>query len=142
MRRLTLVFVLAFFLSLVLFGCSDDSGTNSNDSDNLTGTWKLIEFSYTSKANPSQKVDWVAEGMSLTMTIESNGNFSASGSYMGFPYSYSGHMNESDAGIDDGDDDTIITRSGNTLTITDENESYDFGNGDEPAILKQVYQKQ
>jgi hypothetical protein len=142
MRRSMLIFVLSWFAFLIVSGCSDDSGTNSNDLGNLTGTWKLVEFSYTSKANPSQKVDWVDQGMNLTMTIENNGNFSVSGNYQGFTYSYSGHFDEGNDTIDDGDANTTITMSGDLLTITDENESYDFGNGDEPAILKQVYQKQ
>jgi len=140
--RQAYLLILSTFLLFAFIGCSDDSGSNSTSASGLVGTWDMAKFEYKSKANPSLTEDLVQSGMNLSLTIKSNGDYTGSGNYLGFPYSFSGNMNEDGDSIDDGDPNTTITRSGNTLTIVDNDDSWDFGNGDEPATSTQVFEKQ
>lgn len=128
-------------ICLLMSSCSDDSGSNSSSS-NLAGKWDLTKFEYQSKANPALVYDLIQNGMTLTMTIQDNGAYVGSGSYLGYPYTFNGNMNEEDGEIDDGDASTEISLSGNLLTIVDQDGAWDFGNGSEPATITQIYQRQ
>ncbi len=140
MKHLKITALSILMVCFSIISCSDS--TSPDSASDLAGTWNLTQYVYQSKNNSGLQADLTQQGMQLTMTIEKNGDYTISGSYLGYPFSTSGNMNEGDDGIDDGDDDTTITRDGNTLTIVSENESWDFGNGNEAATLTQVYKKQ
>lgn len=140
MKRLTTVLFLAIMFAF-LASCSSDSGTDPDASD-LEGTWNLTEYKYISQGTSGEFDAKAAQNISLTMTVNSNGSFSVSGSFSGIPFSFSGNFNDDGTDIDDGDPNTSITLSGDTLTIEDTSETWDFGNGDEPATLRQVYVRQ
>jgi len=135
-------FLFIFIIFAFLLACSDKKNSTEPSTSDLEGTWDLIKYEYQSNANPDLTFDMVEEGMDVEMTVESDGDFSMSGSYLGFPFSFSGQMNESDSGIEDNDPNSIITLDGKRLTIVLEDEEWDFGDGDEPATLTQVFQKQ
>lgn len=134
---LFLIIIFAF-----LMACSDKKDSNGPSASDLQGKWKLTKYEYQSKANSNLKHDIIGQGIDLEMTVDSDGDFTMSGTYLGFPFSYSGQMDESDSGIEVDDPNTTVTLSGKNLTIVSDDEEWDFGNGDEPAILTQVFEKQ
>lgn len=153
MKRMFSSFI-AIMLFVFLAGCSSDS-TDPSDISNLEGTWHLSSMTFINNANSSQTVDALnIQGTTtdMVMTIESNGNYTITvtittnltGTPQTFTSTQTGNFNEEGGGIEDNDPSTTVTLSGNTLTIEDNDETYDFDNDgtDESATLRTVFQRQ
>jgi hypothetical protein len=54
--------------------CGGDDGSGPSESE-LAGTWRATKYELVSVANPSLKVDMVALGGTVTMTLSSSGAF-------------------------------------------------------------------
>ena len=124
-------------------GCGDDfvSGTDSTPeevADALAGTWNATSFVFTNDANSSETFDLLAGAGSFVITFTANGQFSGISTLAGFTETLSGTYVVQGANLivtDTGSDDpeTIaFTLSGNTLTLTQDDE-YDF-NGDDVDV--------
>lgn len=137
--------------AVLLAGCGDSNapgggGVTIND---LVGTWQITKWEYTSTANTSMKVDLKAMGASATLTVQSSGAYTITGTFAGFPFSSSGTyavqgnnivVNEADG---DGPQTVPFTLNGNTWTITGLSGDWDFDDDgtDDPATLLIVFTK-
>ena len=60
----------------LLVGCGGDSGSPTGPSaSTLAGTWKATKAEFVSTTNASQRVDIVAAGTSLTLTLDNGGSY-------------------------------------------------------------------
>lgn len=73
-RRLGLPFFLIFLI--IPTGCSDD-GTGPGELKPLVGVWDALELVMTSQTNPDISVDLIEEGAAFTLSILSNGQYTA-----------------------------------------------------------------
>jgi len=129
--------------------CGDSTGVTVSD---ITGTWSASSAVFTNLANSSEQFDLIADGGgTITATFSADGSYSISITVPPDPA-------ELDVGTVDVRGDTltlaesgqgsptdfIASVSGNTLTLTTDEEEYDFDdNGtDDPARLRVVFQKQ
>ena len=78
---------------LLLIGFSSACGEGDNPVNSepaisdLAGTWNAVKDEFTNKANTSQKVDQISEGLAgLTLRIQSNGSFELAVSLFGTPF--------------------------------------------------------
>ncbi len=85
----------------VLVGCSDD-GTGPRNLEPLVGTWRARVLLMTNTANPQSQVDLVQEGGQFTLSILSDGTYSATLSGYGSASTEAG----------------TISASGNQVTLT------------------------
>ena len=122
----------AMLISLV--GCSDSTGLTADD---LEGTWNATSMVFTNNANSAESVDVVPMGASFTMTVAAGGSVSTVfDDGQGGTSSDSGTLSSDGSSITIGGDTFQAVRSGDQLTATNANESYDFGSGsDEAATL-------
>jgi hypothetical protein len=147
--RLILVAVLLLGFS---FACGGDDNPMSSGSamSDLAGTWNAVKQEFTNKANTSQKIDQVADGIAgITLNIQSSGSIELVASLFGTPFiSLDGtarvegkKLIVSFDGL--GEVEYEYTLAANRLTTTDNNATYDFdGDGsEEPAIEVTVYEK-
>jgi len=70
-RTAGLLLIGAFVL---VAGCGSSSPTGPSGAS-LTGTWKAIKAEFVNASNSGQRVDIVAGGTSLTLTLESSGSY-------------------------------------------------------------------
>ncbi len=129
--------------------CGDSTGVTVSD---ITGTWNASSVVFTNLANPSQKSDLIADADgTLTITFSANGDFSIT-------LTVPPDQPETDVGTVEVRGDTltlaesgqgsptdfIASLSGNTLTLTTDDEEFDFDDDgtDEPASLRVVLQRQ
>lgn len=145
--------LLALLVMTTLAACNEATsieGTNGI-TPALVGTWNATSVEFTNVANPSEKVDLIAEGGSVRLVIQASGSYTLT---LGFP----GEPDETEQGAveiegnrftlagSNPDDDNVFnyTLVNNTLTLTANDESFDFDdNGDdEPASLRVVLVKQ
>ena len=147
MRRLFLSLITVVLVAF-LASCSSDS-TDPTDISNLEGTWNLTEFSIINQADPSQVVNGLNQNgttTSMSMTINSNGSYTITTTTtfngQSFTNTTSGTFTEDENGIDDSDPNTSVTLNGDTLTIEDTSDTWDFGNGQVPATIRIVFQRQ
>lgn len=116
-------------------GCGDSTGISPEE---LEGTWTATSIVFTSKDDPSQRVDIITLGASFTMTVDSDGSVSTT-----FRDGQGGTDSDSGRVLSDGNKLTLAgatftaERSGAELTISDDTEEFDFDNdgSDEPATL-------
>lgn len=151
MRKSLFTLILTLLIGGMLFTNCKDKSTDSNGADDLSSlskTWTATKYEYASKADPDTKVDLIQMGMSIQFTINDDGTYTAVVSYgMAGQETETGTLSVADGMMtfDPEDDESYTvdyTLSGNTLTMTDENESYDF-DGDEqeePAVMTLVFQ--
>ena len=130
-------------LALILMtACSDSTGLESSD---LVGTWTATSMIFTSVEDPVASVDLVAvEGAILTLSLGEDDTYTWVLTIPGVP-----EENEHEAGTyvvtgstvtlsetDTGSPEPFtIVRNGDTLTLTDTNEEFDFTQLKEPAVL-------
>jgi hypothetical protein len=69
-------------LGALAVACGGDDDEPSIDS--VSGTWSIAKFEYVSVANSSVRVDLVAEGMTGTVVLNDNGQYSATTTEPGF----------------------------------------------------------
>lgn len=150
--RLFLVAVLATGL---LSACGGDDNPVSGDGGvdtiaDLAGTWNAVKDEFTNKADTSQKVDAVSEGLGgITLRIQSNGSFEVTISLFGSPFLTldgtarveGNKLTLSYEGL--GEIEYEYTLENDRLTTIYNDATYDFdGDGnDEPATEVTVYVK-
>ena len=57
---------------IVLMACSDATGLSP---ETLDGTWTSVEMTAANAADPSQQIDLIAQGLSLSLEFRANGVF-------------------------------------------------------------------
>jgi hypothetical protein len=125
----------------VALACGEATGITIAD---LVGTWNATKLEFTNKANPAQRVDVVPLGAQLRIVVEPSGRAISTFSFQGLTQvDTSQIVIRGDTLLVDGRR-LLFTLSGNTLTLTDNNESFDFDqNGtEEPATLLAVLLRQ
>lgn len=138
-------------LAVMLMGivaCSESTGVSVDD---LAGTWSATQFLFTNPANAAQTYDMIAAGGSLSLTVQPNGDYSATMTVPGnAPEAFTGTISV------EGDILTLAesghgsptpynaSRSGNTLTLTTDDELFDFDEDgtEELASLRLVLVRQ
>ena len=116
-------------------GCGDSTGIEPAD---LEGTWNATSIVFTNNANSAESVDIVqTDGASFTMTVTASGSVSTLfDDGQGSTDSDSGTLSSDGSSITIGGDTFQAVRSGDQLTLTNANETYDFGSGSAvPATL-------
>jgi len=142
----------AVLLLCFSFACGDgDNPINSDPAfSNLVGTWEAIKDEFTNKADTSQKVDAVSEGLGgITLRIQSNGSFEVTISLFGSPFltlngTASVERNKLILSYDGlGEIEYEYTLENDRLTTIYNDATHDFdGDGnDEPATEVTVYVK-
>lgn len=143
-----------FLLVAVLLQLGCDKSTDPDSASipaALVGTWTATEFIFTSKTAMAQTTgNLISLGVSFTLKIESNGNFTVTTT---FP-TPQGPMSEVSTGTlsvsgnkitvkdEEGTFELTYSVSGNILTITgDEEYDFDGDDVDEPATMRIVLQK-
>ncbi len=133
---------------LVAVGCSDSTGPASPS--DFVGDWLASSYVVTNIANTSQSEDLIGLGMTLSITFTET---SYSGT-AGFP----GEATETFSGTYTIDGNQLILNetgelepdtmtyalSGNTMTLSGDDEEYDFDDDgqDDPATFTMVFQRQ
>lgn len=137
--RTATVLVLSVF---VLTACDDDDTTTSVEVADLAGAWNTTQFEYTDNANPSFSIDVISTlNGSLTIDVNETGSFTGEVEIpnvtpgplpIGGTFSISGDslsvdFNAQTESYDLVDDfDAAFTLSGNVLTLTNNDVTYDF----------------
>jgi len=112
----------------------------------LVGTWDMSESKVISKNDPGTFVDLMEFfEFSVTIVVQPNGDFTVSFTMAGATISTEAgrfaNMEDFEEQMTQGDPDNTVTIEGNTITVTRDNQTYDFGNGDEPALERTVYKR-
>jgi hypothetical protein len=126
----------------VLVACGDSTGITAED---LEGTWEASEIVFTNSANPSETVDLIDIGASLTVTVSASGTVSTVfDNGEGGTDSDSGTLGVDGTTLTIGGDTFEAERSGDVLTLTDATSEFDFDEDgtDEPATLVVVLVRQ
>ena len=130
MRKAVLIILAA--LVILVFGSCKDSSTGPSP-QGLTGTWQATKAEYVSVANPSTKVDIVAQGSTVTLVLDT--------STFTLTITDPGKAPKVTTGTWTSTTDTMtlepsgmsggwtfdMTLSGNTLTLSGANVLFDFG---------------
>ncbi len=127
--------------AVLLLACAEATGVTIAD---LVGTWNATKLEFTNKANPAQKVDVVPLGAQLRIVVEASGRAIATFSFQGQSSVDTSQIAiRGDTLVVDGRR-LLFTLSGNTLTMTDDNESFDFNQdgAEEAATLLAVLLRQ
>ena len=122
-------------MALAVAACSDDStGITVED---LVGTWEATEIVFTSTADPSESVDAVDFGVSLTVTITSDGTVtSVFDDGQGGTDTDSGTLSVDGSTLTIGSDSFEAERSGDVLTLTGAvGFDFDEDGSDDPATV-------
>ena len=130
-------------MALTLMGACTDDGATGVEVDDLAGTWTATAMVFTSAADPLTFVDLVPEGAALTLVLGAEGSYS-------FIYVSPWEPTEDEAGVYEVSGTTLtlsvtgtgspeaweISRNGDTMTLTDSAEVFDFVDGvEEDATL-------
>lgn len=135
--------------AVVQTACGDSTGVQVDD---LVGTWNATVFEFTNIADPSQKVDAIATGGSMSMTVTAGGAISLNITFGGMTESTTGTISVDGSNVTittdgpaDGDPASgTISLSGGTLTINlTSGVEFDFDDDgtDEPATVRIVMQQ-
>jgi hypothetical protein len=155
MIRVKICCLLSFLITIALLtlDCSKNSTEPENGDSNfpaeLVGDWRATQFIMTNKANPTEQADLIQFGISYSLAIQSNGNYTSTLAIPG-----EGSMIESGSSSVQGDQITVdpsnddsytktYAISGNTLTVIDDDSEFDFDDDgiEESANLTIVLQK-
>ena len=146
MKRLTFG-ALAVTLTATL-GCGDATGVSVED---LTGTWVATQFLFTNPANAAETFDAIAAGGSLSLTVQATGDYTATITEPGSAaevvtgtISVEGNVVTIAESGQGSPTPYAATRSGDTLTLTTDDEEFDFDDDgtDELASLRIVLVRQ
>lgn len=144
--------ILAMAVAASTFACGGDGDNGTDPPDGITltdlvGTWDATQVEYQSLDNPLIRFDLVALGGSLTLTVEANGDYTATIQPPGEqPDTETGSVTLEGNLIElvvDGVPESVefdFTLVGNTLTMVTEDEEFDFDGDDidDPARLTLV----
>ena len=124
-----------------ILGCGDSTGLTAED---LEGTWNATSIVYTNNANSAESVDIVqTDGASFTMTVSASGSVSTLfDDGQGSTDSDAGTLSSDGSSITLGGDVFQAVRSGDQLTLTNVDESYDFGSGSVSATVAATLTRQ
>ncbi len=133
----------------LVVGCIDSTDPDNVSEDDLAGVWTATQFVLASTADPSVTVDMISLGGTFVLTINADGTYSEAGVFPGDPPEV-----ESGSGTyviqgtnliltedDDPEPFTVaFVLSGNTLTLSSTDESFDFDEDgvEEAATLEMV----
>ena len=135
-------------------GCGSDTiGPNELQLSDLVGTWTVTKVEYTSDANRNTKRDLIADlGATGTITVSANGTYTYTLTAPGpITQTTTGTFTVQNGNVIDSPTGqtahtTVVSRTGDTVTITDESVTFDFDNNpDTPpdaADVTIVWQKQ
>lgn len=142
-----LVLLLAAIATSFIAGCSGSEGTgpdnNNGDFDALVGDWRVTQFAYIAVSDPNLTFDLLAsQGITVSMTIRSDGSYTTTTTVGGQTQTSSGQFVNTNGNFSDGDPNTTMTITSNQIIWSIANESWDFGNGFEPATLEVIYTRQ
>ena len=128
-------------------GCSDSTGI---EPDQIAGTWTATQVVFTSLTNSSVTIDWIALGGTFTLTIRSDGTFTAvTRDPDGTTDTDVGDINVAGTVLTIADSGSgsptafVAVRNGDsmTLTTTDEEIDFDGDDADDPASLRIVLRR-
>ncbi len=133
----------AVALAAAVGACGSDKGTGPAPSG-LAGVWRASKAEYVSAANSSTKVDVVALGGTLVLTLTSAGTFNVASTSPGEPAiswagTYSASVDMISFNVTSGFAGTMefdMTLNGNTLTLTGADSEFDFNGDDAPEEAK------
>jgi hypothetical protein len=128
-------------LAILALACGEATGVTIAD---LVGTWNATKLEFTNKANPAQKVDLVPLGAQARLVVEPSGRAITTFSFQGSTeVDTSQIVIRGDTLLVDGRR-VLFTLSGNTLTLTFNDESFDFNQDGTPeaAILLAILRRQ
>lgn len=128
-------------------GVACESGVTEDD---LIGTWNATEFVFSDFGDPVTDFDVLAEGGSVTMGIRADGTFTLTFTIGGLePDVVDGtwDLQGDDVLIltEEGEVDGLaleISLDGTTLTVYSDDVEFDFGDGEIPAQLEALFEKQ
>ncbi|MEN8145558.1 MAG: hypothetical protein ABFS14_11470 [Gemmatimonadota bacterium] len=130
--------VTALLTAVLAFGaCGDSTGLDVED---LEGSWVASVIEYTDNANSANVVDIVQrDGASFTLDVDANGNASTVFSDgLGSTDSDSGTLNSTSTTLTLGGNPINAVRDGDVLTLTDPNDSFDFGSGSSTSATLRI----
>lgn len=114
--------------AVIFTACDDGTGLEAVD---LEGTWAASVYEFTDNANASNVVDvTVRDGATFTLTVDENGTASTL-----FDDGVGGSSSDSGTLNSEGDVLTLggvaynAVRDGNLLTLTHDDQDFDFGSG-------------
>lgn len=121
-------------MALAVAACSDSTGITVED---LVGTWEATEIVFTSTADPSESVDAIDLGASLTVTINSAGTVTTVfDNGQGGTDTDSGTLSVDGSTLTIGSDTFEAERSGDVLTLTGAVDfDFDEDGSDDPATV-------
>ena len=131
--------------------CGDSNAPDPLTLENLVGSWRATQFLFTQQSDPSTFFDLIQNSGTVTITISANGTYVGQQSAFGSTETSSGTITVSSRFVTLTDDDEpgdptqfAATLTGNTLTLTSSDFTFDFDfNGtEEPATLTAVFQRQ
>jgi hypothetical protein len=143
MNRVTLGALAA--ISIACGGGGD--GGSGPPATSLVGTWNATKVEFTSKANPTQKVDVIAQGATMTLVLNGNGTYDQTMKVPGQPDDITNGTWSTSGGIFTMQQAGMpfswqfsVSLSGNTLTLSGADVEFDVNNDgtDEPAKLTTV----
>lgn len=146
-----LAFVLRCFsliIFLMLASCSKDSTEPEVISpvEPLVGTWDMTESKAISKNDPGtffDLMDFFGIQLSVTIVVQPSGDYTVTIIMDGVTIATEAgkftDMDDFENQMSQGDPDVTVTLAGNTVTIIKDNQTFDFGNGEEPALERTVY---
>jgi hypothetical protein len=136
-------------LVTAVIGCSDTAAPS--DPADLAGTWNATSMVFVDDADPTVSVDVVTMGASFQLVIAADGTFTGAFAMGSEIEPFAGTIAISGTNLiitdslDPTDTSTVaFTLDGNTLTLMDDEELYDFDDDgqEEPANSTWVMEKQ
>jgi len=121
----------AVMLATAVIGCSDS--TSVEDVADLVGTWEATSFLWVSDADANVTFELVGAGGSFALVIAADGSFTGNFAMGTEVETFAGTISISGSNLVITDDPDIdgpstlaFTLDGNTLTMTDNDETFDF----------------
>ena len=148
------LYTLPLAVALVAGGCGSDTiGPADIQLQDLVGTWNVTKIEYTSDANRNTKRDLIADnGATGAITVNANGTYTYTLTAPGpITQTTTGTFTVQNGAVIDSPTGqaphtTSVTRTGDTITITDESVTFDFdgnaGTPPEAADVTIVWKKQ
>jgi hypothetical protein len=133
------VFAIAV-LGAATLGCGGDDEPTL---ESLSGTWDIVKFEYVNVENSSQRVDLVALGLTGTVNLNDNGQYSATTEEPGFPpetatgtWSYTVDTFTLQETGSSGDATFDLNLGNDVLTLTGADSEFDFDDDGTPEPAK------